>query len=55
MGTTIGAKMAPTLVPEIAIPVASALSFLGNLLNGRKWGAQWAAALGSPRALAWAG
>jgi hypothetical protein len=30
IGTTMGAIMAPILVPELKIPVASALSFLGN-------------------------
>ena len=30
VGTTIGVRTAPTLVPELKIPVASARSFLGN-------------------------
>src|SRR5512133_3297872 len=29
-GTTTGARMAPTLVPELNMPVARALSFFGN-------------------------
>ena len=29
-GTTIGATIAPIFVPELKIPVANALSFLGN-------------------------
>lgn len=29
-GTESGARMAPTLVPELKMPVAKARSFLGN-------------------------